>query len=154
MARHLHERDPDQLNRRSVMNDLFLVGRIIFGGFFVFNGINHFLTFDPTVQYTAAKGIPLPEVAVLVATALLLIGGFSVLFGFLPEIGLACIALFLAVVSPLMHNFWDIGDPVQRMNEMGNFMRNIALFGGSLMMLAVPRPWPYSVERGQRRIAA
>ena len=136
------------------MNDLFLVGRIIFGGFFVFNGINHFLNWDPTVQYVAAKGIPLPEVAVLVGTALLLIGGLSVLFGFMPEIGLACIALFLAAVSPLMHNFWDVGDPVQRMNEMGNFMRDIAMFGASLMMLAVPRPWPYSVEARRRIVRA
>jgi putative oxidoreductase len=150
VARRLHEKDPDELNRRSVMNDLFLVGRIIFGGFFVFNGINHLLTFDPTVQYVAAKGIPLPEVAVLLGTALLLVGGLSVLFGFIPEIGLACIALFLAGVSPLMHNFWDISDPAQRMNEMGNFMRNLALFGGSLMMLAVPVPWPYSLD--QRRV--
>jgi hypothetical protein len=75
-----------------------------------------------------------------------------VLFGFLPEIGLACIALFLAVVSPLMHNFWDIGDPVQRMNEMGNFLKNMALFGASLMMFAVPLPWPYSVEAWRRAV--
>lgn len=135
------------------MNDLFLVGRIIFGGFFVFNGINHFLNFDPTIQYVAAKGIPLPEAAVLLGTTLLLIGGLSVLFGFMPEIGLACIALFLVGVSPLMHNFWDVSDPVQRMNEMGNFMRNLALFGASLMMLAVPRPWPYSVEAGRRVVS-
>ena len=134
------------------MNDLFLVGRIIFGGFFVFNGINHFLNVGPMAEYAAAKGIPLPEVAVLLSGVLLVVGGLSVLFGFMPEIGLACIALFLAVVSPLMHNFWDISDPVQRLNEMGHFMKNMALFGGSLIMLAVPRPWPYSVE-GRRRVA-
>jgi hypothetical protein len=28
----------------------------------------------------------------------------------------------------------------------------MALFGASLMMLAVPRPWPYSVEQRRRRI--
>jgi uncharacterized membrane protein YphA (DoxX/SURF4 family) len=128
------------------MNDLFLVGRIIFGGFFMYNGVNHFVNFGPTVQYAVAKGVPLPEVAVLLSGVLLVVGGLSVLSGFMPEIGLACIALFLAVVSPLMHNFWDISDPAQRMNEMGNFMKNLALFGASLAMLAVPRPWPYSVE--------
>jgi putative oxidoreductase len=134
------------------MNDLFLVGRIIFGGFFVFNGINHFLNWAPTVQYVAAKGVPLPEVAVLLGTALMLIGGLSVLFGFVPDIGVACLALFLAVVSPLMHNFWDMSDPIQRMNEMGHFMKNIALLGASLTMLAIPRPWPYSVEARRRSV--
>jgi putative oxidoreductase len=89
---------------------------------------------------------------VLLSGVLLLIGGLSVLFGFVPEIGLACIALFLACASPLMHNFWDLADPAQRLNEMGHFMKNMALFGGSLMMFAVPRPWPYSLEQRRRRI--
>jgi uncharacterized membrane protein YphA (DoxX/SURF4 family) len=75
-----------------------------------------------------------------------------VLFGLLPELGLACIALFLACATPLMHNFWDLGDPAHRLNEMGNFMKNIALFGASLMMLAVPRPWPYSLEARRRAV--
>jgi uncharacterized membrane protein YphA (DoxX/SURF4 family) len=101
------------------MNDLFLVGRIVFGGFFTYNGINHSVNFGPTAQYVAAKGIPLPEVAVLVSGVLLVVGGLSVLFGLLPELGLACIALFLACATPLMHNFWDLADPAQRMNEMG-----------------------------------
>lgn len=85
--------------------------------------------------------------------ALLVLGGLSVLFGFMPELGLACIAVFLVGVSPLMHNFWDLTDPAQRLNDLGHFMKNMAMFGASLMMLSVPRPWPYSVEEG-RRIAA
>lgn len=135
------------------MNELFLIGRMIFGGFFAYNGINHFLNLAATAEYAAAKGVPIPEVAVMLTGALLLLGGLSVLFGFMPELGLACIAVFLVGVSPLMHNFWDLTDPVQRLNEMGQFMKNMALLGASLMMLVVPRPWPYGVEEG-RRIAA
>ena len=37
------------------MNDLFLVGRIIFGGFFTYNGINHLLNSSSMAQYVAAK---------------------------------------------------------------------------------------------------
>jgi hypothetical protein len=36
---------------------------------------------------------------------------------------------------------------------MGNFMKNLALLGGALMMLMIPTPWAYSVE-ARRRIAA
>jgi putative oxidoreductase len=136
------------------MNDLFLVGRIIFGGFFAYNGINHFVNFGPMVQAVVAKGVPLPEVAVLLTGVLLVVGGLSVLFGLMPEIGLACIGLFLVGATPVMHNFWDHADPAQRLNDMGHFAKNMALFGASLMMLAVPRPWPYSVEQRRRWIGA
>ena len=38
-------------------------------------------------------------------------------------------------------------DPMHRQNDLLNFTKNFALLGSSLMFLAVPRPWPYSVER-------
>jgi hypothetical protein len=37
-----------------------------------------------------------------------------------------------------------------RQIDLVNFTKNIALLGSSIMFLAIPRPWPYSVERRQR----
>ena len=73
-------------------------------------------------------------------------GGFCVLTGLWPCVGVSCIALFLVCVSPFMHNFWAISDTAQRMLEMGHFLSNMALLGGTLMMVAIPTPWPYSLE--------
>jgi len=53
------------------MDDLFLLGRLIFGGFFLYNGANHFLMNATMVQYAAAKAVPMPEVAVAVAGVLI-----------------------------------------------------------------------------------
>jgi uncharacterized membrane protein YphA (DoxX/SURF4 family) len=127
------------------MDDLFLLGRLVFGGFFLYNGANHFLMNAMMVQYAAAKGVPMPEIAMAVAGVLLLVGGFCLLTGFLPHLGLSCIALFLVGVTPIMHNFWALTDPTERMNEMGRFLSNAALLGGTLMMFAIARPWPYSL---------
>lgn len=60
------------------MDDLFLLGRMIFGGFFLYNGANHFLSNTMFVQYTAAKGVPMPDIAVAVAGLLIVVGGFCV----------------------------------------------------------------------------
>jgi uncharacterized membrane protein YphA (DoxX/SURF4 family) len=57
------------------------------------------------------------------------------------------------VITPVMHNFWAITDSAQRMADMINFTKNLALLGGALMMVAIPTPWPYSVD-ARRRIAA
>jgi uncharacterized membrane protein YphA (DoxX/SURF4 family) len=53
------------------------------------------------------------------------------------------------LVTPVMHDFWNSSGPAQ-MAEMGNFMKNLALFGGALTLLGVPQPWPYSIERRSR----
>ena len=134
------------------MKELFLLGRIVFGGYFVYSGLNHFLSSAMMAQYAASKGVPLPEIAVFATGLLIVAGGLSVTFGLVPHIGALCIALFLVGVSPMMHNFWAVPDPAQRMVEMVNFTKNMALLGGVLMLLGIPRPWPYSLEQ-PRRIA-
>ena len=94
--------------------------------------------------------MPTPELAVLVGGLLLLAAGLSFLFGLFPRLGVAAVVLFLVPVTLIMHAFWADHDPMQRQSNIINFTRNIGLLGSSLMFLAVPRPWPYSVERRLR----
>jgi len=137
------------------MADLFLMGRLIFGAFFLYSGVHHFLDLATLAQFTAAKGVPMPEVAVLITGALLVVGALSILLGVMPRLGLACVILFLAGVTPTMHAFWSVTDPQMRQMEMANFMKNAALMGGAMMMLIIPTPWAYSLEAmTRRRIAA
>jgi putative oxidoreductase len=135
------------------MAELFLLGRIILGGYFLYNGMNHFVSMATMVQYAGSKGVPMPEIAVTVAGALLIVGGASIVLGLWPPLGVLCIVVFLAGVTPMMHNFWAMTDPGARLGEIVNFTKNIALLGGALGLLGVPQPWPYSVERRRRMIA-
>jgi putative oxidoreductase len=139
----------------------FLLGRLVFGGFFLYNGINHFRQRKMLAQYAGAKKVPLPDVAVTVSGAAMLIGGASILLGIKPKLGAAAIAGFLVGVSPVMHDFWRVEDPNQRMQEMVNFSKNLALLGAALALMGVEEPWPVSlpvaqpraVERMRNRIA-
>ncbi len=87
----------------------------------------------------------MPEAAVTVSGALLTLGGASILLGVKPKVGAAAIVGFLAGVSPVTHDFWRVEDPNQRMNDMINFGKNIALLGGALALMAIEEPWPASV---------
>jgi putative oxidoreductase len=123
----------------------FLIGRILLGGFFVYNGIHHFRERKTLSQYAGAKKVPAPDAAVVVTGGLLLLGGTSILLGVKPKLGAAAIVGFLAGVSPIMHDFWRSEDPNQRMNDMINFSKNMALLGGALALSGVDEPWPASV---------
>jgi uncharacterized membrane protein YphA (DoxX/SURF4 family) len=123
---------------------LLLIGRLLFGGLFLLNGINHFQNRAAMTGYAQYKGLPAPGAAILVSGLWLTISGLSVMLGLRPELGLVMIALFLAAVTPVMHNYWAATDPNARMADYINFQKNAALLGAALAMLAVPRPWPYS----------
>ncbi|HZR22811.1 MAG TPA: DoxX family protein [Vicinamibacterales bacterium] len=132
------------------MRPLFLLGRAIFGGYFLYNGINHFVNEEMMSQYAAAKGTAAPDAAVTTSGAMLVAGGLSVLAGLKPRHGLAAIIGFLIPVSLQMHRFWDEQDPQKRMAETINFTKNMALVGAALMMMQLEHPWPASVDEAQR----
>jgi len=123
----------------------FLIGRILFGGFFLYSGINHLRQRKAMAGYTASKGVPAPEAAVTATAVPLIAGGASLLLGLKPKWGAAALLGFLAGVSPIMHDFWRNEDPNERMNNMTNFMKNMALAGGALALMGVEEPWEASV---------
>lgn len=127
----------------------FMIGRVFFGGFFLYNGINHFKQREGLAQYAKGKNVPMPDVAVVTTGAALIIGGASLLLGIKPKVGAAAVAGFLAGVSPVMHNFWSHEDPQQRQIEMIQFSKNMALLGGALALMGVEEPWPTSVPVAQ-----
>lgn len=126
------------------MSVLFLIGRIIVGGFYIYNGLNHFLNFTMLSGYAKSKGIPLPEVSVAVSGVLLLVAGITLLLGFYPEIGVVALVLFFIPVTLMMHNFWAVG-PDEKAIQIVNFTKNMALLGSALMFLKIGKPWPLSL---------
>jgi putative oxidoreductase len=122
----------------------FLAGRLIFGGFFLYNGINHIIHKDQLVPYAGAKKVPVPEAAVLGSGALLIASGLSVVLGLKPRLGALGLITFLAAVSPAMHNFWEHEDPGQRQNDMIHFSKNMAMLGAAVALLGLEK-WPASV---------
>jgi len=115
----------------------FLLGRFIFGGFFLYNGINHFIQRKEMAQYVSAKNVPMPDAAVTASGVALTLGGASLMLGVKPALGAAAVAWFLAGVSPVMHDFWKVQDPEKRQGEMINFAKNMALLGGALALMGV-----------------
>jgi putative oxidoreductase len=131
------------------MKAAFLLGRLVFGGFFLYNGINHLKQVKSMAPYAASKKVPMPEVAVAASGVALLIGGASILTGVKPKVGTLAIIGFLGGVSPIMHDFWRHEDPNQRMNEMINFTKNMAMLGAALALMGVEEPWPVSLPVAQ-----
>jgi uncharacterized membrane protein YphA (DoxX/SURF4 family) len=127
------------------MKAAFLMGRAILGGFFLYNGINHFRQTDYLAQYASSKGVPAAKPGVMATGAAMLVGGASLITGIKPKWGGAAIIGFLAAASPTIHDFWNVEDPQQKQNEMINFLKNLAIAGATLALAGVDEPWEASV---------
>jgi putative oxidoreductase len=124
-----------------IMEIILLVGRILFGGFFIMSALNHFQNLGMMSGYAKSKNVPSPRLAVMGTGVMLLVGGVSVLLGILPIVGLTVLILFLLSTLVTMHDFWNLKDPQQRAAEQVNFLKNVALIGASLALMYGAYDW-------------
>jgi putative oxidoreductase len=90
------------LRRITHVDTLLLIFRIVFGGFFFYNGVNHFLRFGMMSQYARTKGVPFPAVAQDITGLVLTCGGLSIASGVYPWIGMALLgATLMSLALPL-----------------------------------------------------
>lgn len=121
-----------------------LIGRILLGGYFLYNAYNHLASTNALTQYAQSKKIPVARAAVIFTGLLLLLGGFSILLGWRVSVGVAALVLFFIPVTFQMHAFW-LEEGETKMNDQIQFGKNLALLGAVLMLLFIPTPWPMSV---------
>ena len=107
-----------------------LAGRILIGVLFVMSGLSKLAAPGATQGYIASVGLPAPVVAFAVAAVVETLGGALLIAGVrtrLVAIGLAIFTLATAVI--FHNNFAD-------QNQMIHFMKNIAIVGGLLQVVA------------------
>jgi putative oxidoreductase len=119
-------------------------GRLLFALIFLMSGPMHF---SRQIAYAASQGVPLASIAVPFSGLLALVGGLSILLGYRAKIGTWLIAVFLVGVTPL-HNFWAVTDPMMRLMQLVLFMKNVAMFGGALLISQLGSgPWSLDARR-------
>jgi putative oxidoreductase len=123
-----------------------LLGRLLFAMIFVMSGPMHFSS--QTIAYAASQGIPLASIAVPLSGVLALAGGLSIVLGFHARIGAWLIVLFLAGVTPMMHKFWGVTDPMMHQMQFIMFMKNVSMMGGALLISQLGSgPWSLDARR-------
>jgi putative oxidoreductase len=119
------------------MTTAFIIGRVIVGIYFLINAYGHLAKGQHMLGYAASKGVPSPKLAVYGAGVLLLLGGLSFISGYYLFWGAIVLIVFMIPVTFMMHAYWKIADPMEKMSEKISFQKNIAIIGFLIMLLGV-----------------
>jgi putative oxidoreductase len=115
----------------AIENGALLLGRLLLSAIFVSGGWSKLLGAAGTQAYFAKLGLPLPEVAWVVAVVVELGGGLAILFGIFTRFVGIVMAIWCVATALAAHtNFAD------RMQEI-NFYKNMAMTGGFLYVAVV-----------------
>ena len=124
---------------------LALLGRVLLASIFVYSGFGKITDFQGTAGYISGAGLPMPQVLAVGSIIVEFIGGLALLIGFRARWAALAFVLFLIIITPVFHNFWS-GPPAEMMSQQINFIKNIAIIGGMLMVMAFG-PGRYSVDK-------
>lgn len=114
------------------------LGRFLYGGILAYMAVDGFQNNEKRVEIARASGVPIPEVMVPFATALLLVANVGILLWRYPRASIYGLILFFLGTTPVIHNFWTM-DGKERQNNKINFLKNIALLGGAITLLGEAR---------------
>ena len=120
---------------RGTSDALSLIGRIFLAAIFVWSGFGKISGFEGLVGQIASKGFPAAQVFA-VATIVVEVGvSLMLVAGWKARWAAFLLAAFTAMVTFFFHNFWAAPEAQKMMQEL-QFMKNLALIGGLLMVTA------------------
>ncbi len=111
------------------------VARFAMAAIFIHAGITKCLHWDETILYMQSEGMTQNTTLFLLAAASIeFFGGACLAMGYKTRFAAAILALFLIPVTYTFHHFWDIQAPALCTMQFGQFMKNLAIFGGLLFV--------------------
>lgn len=125
------------------MKYMVLIGRIFYSLMFIISGAGHFSKLS--IEWASGQGVLMPSFLVPAAGIMAIIGGLSIMFGFKTRWGAWILVVFLIPVTFIMHNFWAVQDDAIYYTQLSNFLKNISMLGGALL-IAYHGAGPYSVD--------
>ena len=115
-------------------NYYFVLGRTLLGLYFIVPGVTKVAGYQGYLDLMASKGVPLVEI-LLPLTILIQVGaGLFLIAG--KNLRVSALLLFglTILINLFIHNFWVLaGDPGQA-HETQNFVKNLAIAAGLLVL--------------------
>ena len=117
---------------------VFTIGRVLMSVIFLVAGIRKAMAYAGTVSSFTALGLPLPEVVAPLVIAIEIGGGLALLIGWQTQIVAIALAVFTLASALVAHRFWSVDGP-QFGGQLNNFLKNVAMGGGFMVLLAADR---------------
>ena len=119
----------------TILDLLWILGRLLLGAYFAAAGIHHFTAIEPLTAAIAARGVPAARAVLLTGSVFQTVCGVALIVGLYPAWAALGLVLFTIVASLIFLNFWSMQDTA-RTNAIGTWKTNLALIGGLFIAAA------------------
>jgi len=118
----------------------YATGRVLLGLYFIVPGLMKVLNFDGTAEYMAAHGMFFIPFFLALTIVLQLGGGVCLVMGYRQRDASFILAGLVLIISLVMHDFWTMEQGLERAHETQNFIKNMAIMAGLLVVAGGDKP--------------
>jgi len=109
-------------------------GRVLLSLIFILSALGKLADLNGTGAFMRAAGMPMVWFFLPAAIVLELGGGLAILSGYGARLGVVALIVFLIPATLIFHPFWQVTG-VERIGQLTNFMKNVAIIGGLLIVV-------------------
>ena len=117
-----------------IENLLIFSGRLLLGLYFVVPGALKIAGFDGMAAYMAQHGMFAVPLFLALTIGIQIAGGVCLFIGYRVRIVAFLLAGLVLVISLVMHDFWNVYEGGDQGHEMQNFIKNMAIMAGLLLI--------------------
>ena len=112
-------------------------GRLLIVGFFLVAGLCNLTRarIKDHIDRMAALHTPFPAAAFWTGIVLQFTGCALLLTGWHADVGAGLLIVFIVAATAIFHRFWQMADPQRRNSSRINFLNNVGILGGLLLLL-------------------
>ncbi len=115
---------------------LFLLGRIAIGAFFLWKAFERMQHWTESAEALRRKRVPYVSYTLPLSMLLLVVGGLSLVLGFYARGGAMLLLIYMVAHMYMFHAFWHMEKGTGHMLEKLLFMKDFAIVGSLLLILA------------------
>ena len=127
-------------------NISLLIGRIIIGLYFLGLGaVAKIFNYDYVYKYMLEHEVPFTHIALVLTIIIQFICSVGIIIGWHSKVSAFVLALLTIIINYYMHDFWDMSSGIQQEHELQNFVKNMGIIAG-LLILSAANPGKYSIK--------
>jgi putative oxidoreductase len=133
---------------------LGVTGRFLLGLYFLLPGISKVAGYDGTMQYMIEHAVPLAAVLLPITIVAQIAGGTALIVGWQTRTVALILAALTLAINLFMHDFWNVYEGLSQHHETQNFVKNLAVMAGLLVLSAGSGAQALSLDRRREGHAA
>ena len=110
------------------------LGRFLLGLYFLLPGLAKVFLFQENLDVVILREVPFPSLSLSVVAVAQILFGASLMLGKYVHLGALVLAFVTLLINFYLHDFWNMAGDADQAHETQNFVKNLAIIGGLLIL--------------------